>query len=243
MKLTVLGCSGSYPAPGVPCSGYLVQSDHTTVVIDLGHGTFPALDGLVDLTTLDAIVLTHAHPDHWVDLTALRIVTHYQLGHDHIPVWGTDETRDMVATVCGSIEPAFTWHRLGPDATFGIGDLTFTIERTDHYVETYAVRVDGPDGTSLAYSSDTGPGWSIAGLAAGVDVAVVESSYATVTELGDVLHLSAGQAGEMATAAEAGALLLTHLVPGADAEAHRRAARATYGGPVDLATPGLVVDL
>ncbi|MCD9623258.1 MBL fold metallo-hydrolase [Rhabdothermincola salaria] len=243
LTLTVLGCSGSYPAPDVPCSGYLVRSDTTAVVLDMGHGAFAELQRHIDVADVDAVVLTHAHPDHWVDLTGMRILTHYGRGLDHVPVWGTDETRRMVATVSSGIEPAFRWHVLGPERTFAIGDLELRIERTDHYVETYAVRVTGPDGTSLLYSSDTGPGWSPAELGHDVDLALVESSYLDADELGDVLHLCADMAGAAARAAGARRLVLTHLVPGADPEAHARAAAAAYGGPVDVASPGAVYAL
>lgn len=240
LTLTVLGCSGSYPAPGVPCSGYLVQTDETSVVVDLGPGAFAELQRHLDVADLDAVVLTHAHPDHWVDLTGLRILTHYELHRDHVPVWGTNENRKMVAAVCHGVEPAFLWHRLGETPSFAIGDLTFAIARTDHYVETYALRITGPDGRSLVYSSDTGPGWSIQALGPAPDLALVEASYATDDEVGEVLHLSAGRAGAMARAVDAGRLVLTHLVPGSTPEAHLHHATAAYGGPVDIAAPGAV---
>lgn len=243
LTLTVLGCSGSYPAPDVPCSGYLVRSDTTAVVLDLGHGAFAELQRHLDVADLDAVVLTHAHPDHWVDLTGLRILTHYGRGIDDVPVWGTDETRHMVATVAGGIAPAFAWHTLGAEPVITIGDLELRIERTDHYVETYAVRVTGPDGRSLVYSSDTGPGWSPAELGRDVDLALVESSYLDADELGDVLHLCADMAGAAARDARARRLVLTHLVPGADPDAHARRAAAAYGGPVDVASPGAVYAL
>lgn len=243
LSLTVLGCSGSYPAPDAPCSGYLVRSDTTAVVLDLGHGTFAELQRHLDVAEVDAVVLTHAHPDHWVDLTGLRILTHYGREIDHVPVWGTDETRRMVATVSSGIEPAFRWHTLGPDPGFVIGDLELRIERTDHYVETYAVRVTGPDGSSLVYSSDTGPGWSPAELGRDADLALIESSYLDTEELGDVLHLCAEMAGVAARDARARRLVLTHLVPGADPAAHARRAASAYGGPIDVARPGAVYDL
>lgn len=243
LSLTVLGCSGSFPAEGVPCSGYLLRTDTTSVVLDLGHGTLPALRRHLDVADLDGIVITHAHPDHWVDLTALRVLTHHYLEQDHLPVWGTADTREMVMAVCGAVEPAFSWRVLGPEPTFTIGDLTFAIDRTDHYVETYAVRVTDAAGRSLVYSSDTGPGWSAEKLGTDVELALFEASYATEVERGDVLHLSAEYAGAMARAVGARRLVLTHLVPGSDPEAHARLGAAAYGGPVDLAAPGAVYEL
>ena len=243
LSLTVLGCAGSYPGDGVPCSGYLVRSDRTAVVLDMGHGTLPVLQRHIDLADLDAVVVTHAHPDHWVDLTAMRILTHYHLGIDGIPVRATAATIEMLQAVCTDVNPAFDTTVLGPEPTFTIGDLTFTIDRTDHYIETYAVRVDDRDGHSLVYSADTGPGWSMDAIGRDVDLALLEASFATEAERGDVLHLSAGVAGAMAREAGARRLVLTHLVPGSDPEAHARLATAAYGGAVDLAAPGAVYEL
>jgi ribonuclease BN (tRNA processing enzyme) len=243
LSLTVLGCAGSYPGDGLPCSGYLVRSATTAVVLDLGHGTLPALRRHVDLADLDAVVVSHAHPDHWVDLTAMRILTHYHLHIDGIPVWATEGTVAMLEAVCTDVNPAFDTRVLGPEPVFTIGDLTFAIDRTDHYVETYAVRVSDPEGRSLVYSADTGPGWSMDAIGRDVDLALLESSFATEEERGDVLHLSAGVAGAMARAAGARRLVLTHLVPGSDPEEHARLGADAYGGPVDLAAPGAVYEL
>jgi len=243
LTLTVIGCSGSYPADGVPCSSYLVRSEATAIVLDLGHGALPALRSHIDVLDVAGFVLTHEHPDHWADLTALRTLTHHYLGHDHVPVWGTSPTRRMVEGVCGPLEPSFSWSHLGPQPSFMIGDLTLTIDRTEHYVETYAVRVTGPDGTSLVYSADTGPGWSLDTIGTDVDLALLEASFPTEEARGDVLHLSAPTAGAMAAAAGARRLVLTHLVPGSDPEAHVRLGAAAYGGPVDLAAPGAVYEL
>ena len=240
LTLTILGCSGSFGAPDRPCSGYLVRSDTTTVVIDLGPGTFAELQRHIDVADLDAVVLSHAHPDHWVDLTGLRVMTHYELGRDHVEVWGTEENRKMVGVLCTSIEPALDWHVLVEGVEFTIGDLTFRTERTEHYVETHAVLVTGPDGERLVYSSDTGPGWSMDDLAHGADLALVESSYATPEQLGDVLHLAAGHAGALAAGAAVKHLVLTHMVPGGDADEHVALAAERFDGPISSAIPGAV---
>ena len=240
LSLTVLGCSGSFAAPDRPCSGYLLRSDTTAVVMDLGPGTFAELQRHIAVTDLDAVVLSHAHPDHWVDLTGLRVMTHYELGIDHVEVWGTEENRGMVAALCTSIEPALRWNRLVEGTPFTIGDLTFRTARTEHYVETHAVLVTGPGGERLVYSSDTGPGWSMDEFAHGADLALVESSYATAEQLGDVLHLAAAHAGALAASAGVKRLVLTHLVPGGDADEHVALASAVFAGPVVAARPGAV---
>ena len=97
---------------------------------------------------------------------------------------------------------------------FALGKLRFRLDRTDHYVQTHAVRVDAADGTSFAYSADTGPDWSIERLGRGIDLALIEATYGTDEEAAGIKHLSAGQAGEMAQAAGVKRLVLTHTWPG-----------------------------
>ena len=141
--------------------------------------------------------------------------------------------------VPGALEPTFAWTVVGDGAEFAVGELRFTTSRTDHYIETLAVRVDGPDGSSLAYSADTGPDWSLDRLGRGVDLALVEATYGTDAEVEGIKHLSAGQAGAMARAAGARRCVLTHFWPGSDLTVHAREGGAAYGAPVTIASPNV----
>ncbi len=236
LAVTILGCSGSYASADVPCSGYLVEGAGRRVVVDLGPGTLGNLQHHAALTDLDAVVLSHSHPDHWVDLTGLRTARRYTYELDGLPVYGTAETRDLASSLCSGLEPTFDWHVTTDGSTFGVGDLRFTLSATPHYVETTAIRVDDPtSGRSLAYSADTGPGWSFASLGDGIDLAICEATYASDEDADGILHLSAGQAGAMAREAGVGRLVLTHLYPLTDANAARAAGSAAFGAPVSLA--------
>lgn len=244
MRLTVLGCSGSYPGPGEACSGYLVQAAGRNVVFDLGSGSLANLQRHIELADIDAVVLSHRHPDHWMDLTGLRVAWKYGLGREGLPVCGTAETRERADALCDGVSPTFDWRDTYDGAVFDVGDLQLRLARTDHYVETYAVRIDDPSsGRSLAYSADTGPGWSFAALGEGIDVGLCEATYATDEDAAGILHLSARQAGAMAREAGVERLILTHLLPGADAEAHRRIAEGAFGAPVEIATTNTRYDL
>lgn len=237
MELTVLGASGSFPGPGQACSGYLVQGAGTSIVLDLGSGTLANLQRHLGLGQLDAVVLSHRHPDHWADLTGLRVAWKYDLGMEGLPVHGTGETRALVDAIADGVAPTFDWHDLHDGDEIAIGGLRLRFARTDHYVETYAVRVDDPvDGTSLAFSADTGPGWSFDRLGPGIDVALCEATYATDEDAAGILHLSATRAGTMAREAGVGRLVLTHLLPGSDPDQHRRLAADAFGAPVEIAT-------
>lgn len=237
LSLTILGCSGSYPAIDCPCSGYLVQYEGTTVAIDLGPGCLANMQRHIDLPELSGVVLSHAHSDHWVDLTGLHVALKYRHGHEHLPVHGTADNRVMASLITGSLEPTFEWFDSGDDDHFQIGDLRFTLARTDHYIETYAVRVDSPDGRSLAYSADTGPEWSLSALGRDIDLALLEATYGTDEERGDILHLSASDAGRIARDGAAGRLVLTHFWPGSDLGVHARNGADAYGAAVTIASP------
>ena len=243
LGLTVLGCSGSYPSSECPCSGYLVSYGDTHLAVDLGPGCLSNMQHHLELPELSGVVLSHAHPDHWVDLTGLHVALKYRYGREGLPVWGTHENRGMAQLVTGSIEPTFEWHVTGDGDEFAVGPLRVRLDRTDHYIETHAVRVDAPDGTSLAYSADTGPDWSFDRLAQGVDLALVEATYGTDVEAEGIKHLSARQAGAMARSAGARRLVLTHMWPGSDPQVHVRNGSDAYGAPVTLATPHERYDL
>ena len=237
LSLTVLGCSGSYPAPDCPCSGYLVGHEGTFVAVDLGPGCLANLQRHVPIEQLAGVVLSHAHPDHWVDLSGLHVALKYRFGREGVPVFGTAENRSKALLVLGALEPTLAWTVIGDGAEFEVGPLRFTTERTHHYIETLAVRVDALDGTSMAYSADTGPEWSMARLGRGVDIALIESTYGTDAEAEGIQHLSAGQAGAMAREAAAKRCVLTHFWPDSDLAVHARNGEAAYGAPVTIASP------
>ncbi|HEX2023414.1 MAG TPA: MBL fold metallo-hydrolase [Acidimicrobiales bacterium] len=230
LSVTVLGCSGSYPGPGSACSGYLVGDGTTLVWLDAGSGTLANLQRHVTFEAIDAVVLSHEHPDHWSDLEGFQIVLQHAVRRQGVPVYAPRGLRDRTYQ---DPEPSFAWHEVADGQGITIGSLELFFSRTDHGPETLAVRVDG-GGRSLGYSADTGPCWSLAQLGTGLDVVLCEATV-PVEEEGKMQHLSARQAGEAARAARAGRLVLTHLWPTVDRDLSRREAEAAFGGPVAVA--------
>ncbi|MEO8695237.1 MAG: MBL fold metallo-hydrolase [Acidimicrobiales bacterium] len=234
MRVTVLGCSGSYAAPDTSCTGYLVQSAGKNVLLDCGPGVLANLQSHIALERLDAVVLTHCHPDHWVELPILCTVCTWFIGRTQLPVFGTTETQAMNRALCGGDPGAFAWQVIDEHSTIDIGDQRWTFSRTDHPVETLAVRVDS-DGRSFAFSSDTGPAWAVDGFLDDVDLLICEASYTREREPEGIQHLSARQAGELARGARVGQLVLTHQLPGADVDAHAIEGADAFGRPVSVA--------
>lgn len=233
LSLLVLGCDGSWPGPGGAGSGYLVRSATTVVLLDAGPGTFAKLQLLADPASLDAIVISHHHPDHWTDLYGLAVHAGFVSGRNGIPVFAPE---GLARRAHLEDSPALDWHPVTDGDRIGIGDLTCRFHRTEHPGETLAVRVDGLR-RSLGYSADSGPGWALADLGSDLDLVLCEATYTTDHE-GTAGHMSGRQAGEQAKRAEARRLVLTHRWPTVGAADVAAEAEVTFGRPVEQAVIG-----
>jgi ribonuclease BN (tRNA processing enzyme) len=240
LTFTVLGCSGTYAEPGGACSGYLVRSPGATVVVDLGPGALANLQRHVELSEVDAVVLSHEHPDHWLDVPLLRNALRYFLELRDLPIYATAGTLRLARELVPELEPTLVPHTVTAASRLRFGDLDVRFSRTDHPVETLAVRVDSGD-RSVLYSADTGPAWRADGAGEGVDTFVCEASFLPGGP-GEV-HLTARQAAELAREIGARRLVLTHVPPGVDPDEQRRLASAGYDGPIELATPGVTFEI
>ncbi len=237
LNVTVLGCSGTFAFAGGACSGYLVRSDTTTVWLDCGPGTLGNVQQHIDLSELDALVVSHSHPDHWLELPVLRNALKYILDIEGLRVLGTSETKDLLdVLVPDGVAPTFVWETISDGAHATVGDIDLRFSRTDHPVETLAVRFAAGDRT-LGYTADTGSAWSLSALdpdGTGFDLALCEATLDPALE-GTVQHCSAREASSMAARSGVGHLVLTHLMAGT-AEARRQEAAAEFDGQLTIAT-------
>lgn len=251
--LTVLGSCGAWPEPGRACSGFVLEHDGYRVVLDLGYGAAGRLFELLgasDGRGVDAVVISHRHPDHAVDLHALfRARWFGARGEAPLPVYAADGVREVVLALedgrPDAVDTVFTWRRL-PGA-YDVGPLRLTSYGLPHWVPNAGVRLEC-DRFVLAYSGDTGPCDELTSLARGADLFVCEASdrqqrddVPPAPETG--LHLDARAAAAAAVATGARRLLLTHFWPGNDRELSRRRASQVYDGPIELADEGLVLTL
>ena len=233
LTLTVLGCDGSYPGPGGAGSGYLLSCAGTHVWLDAGPGTLANLQCHIPLERVDAVVVTHEHVDHWSDLEHFGVACKWVVPRPPVALYCE---ADLPALMRTPASDRFVRRAIGPGARLAIGPMAFTFSRTDHSVETLAVRVDG-GGRSLGYSADSGPGWGFSELGPGLDLALCEATFLSDRE-GSLPHMSARQAGRSAREAGAGRLVLTHLWPGVDRDAALAEGTAAFGGPVEMAEVG-----
>jgi ribonuclease BN (tRNA processing enzyme) len=248
VRLTVIGCSGSFPGPDSPASCYLVEADGFRLLIDLGNGALGALQRHAGTDDIDAVCLSHLHADHCLDLCSYCVARLYPPGgaRPRIPVYGPAETARRMGQAFGLHEPrgmteAFDFVTLIP-GTRQIGPLRVTLATMNHPVETFGFRIEHA-GRVIAYSADTGPTEALAELARGADLLLCEASFLDGPGRPDDVHLTARQAGEYAAAGAVGHLVLTHLVPWNDREQSLREAASAYAGPLSLAASGWVMDL
>jgi ribonuclease BN (tRNA processing enzyme) len=243
MRLTVLGCAGSFPGPESACSAYLVEEDDFRLLIDFGSGSLTALQRYAGLHAVDAMLLTHLHCDHMLDACTYVVVRRYDPAGPlpPIPVYAPAGAPDRIAAAYsqdeGPVDDVYTFYGLQP-GTFPIGPFTVTVDRVNHPVETYGVRLESK-GRVLTYSSDTAPCDALLRLALGADLFLCEASYLDGMDNPPDLHLTGREAGEVATKAGVGQLLLTHLVPAWGSEADTLdAASAAFTGPLEIVRPG-----
>lgn len=240
MELTVLGCSGSYEGPTAnACSGYLVRSGGTTIWIDCGNGTFGHLQQFVDVEDLTAVVITHEHPDHCVDVYGLHVLVRYGMDRKRLPIYAPTGLAEHLGRLVGDDwGDAFDWCTIGDGERADVEGLSLCFSRTDHPPPTFAVEVTD-DGRRLIYTSDTGPEWTVDAFAPGADLVLSEATYLD-DDKATAIHLSAHEAGSAARSADAQRLMLTHLWPQLDPAVSVAEAEQAYGRAVLLAEPHLV---
>jgi ribonuclease BN (tRNA processing enzyme) len=258
MHLIALGGSAAWPNPGQGCSSYLARSGDTSVLLDCGPNTLLELRRHIDFTTIDAVVISHCHADHILDLVPFRYGLTYGpvRASRRIPIWlppGGSERLDRLGDAFeGQNETHLTfWNDVfdmreyDPGQTLAVGDLTISFAPTQHFIECYATRVESSDGASIVYASDTGSAAPILNLARGAGLLIAE---ATLRDHGDTSesergHLTPEDAGQFAADSGVGMLLLTHLWSERPEAEVVNAAASRFGGDIFVSRPGLRLDI
>ncbi|HZV76385.1 MAG TPA: MBL fold metallo-hydrolase [Candidatus Babeliales bacterium] len=236
------------PRPGGACSCYLVRSRDAAVVLELGSGAFAKLQLAIEYPSIDAIVVSHMHADHFFDLVPLRYGLKYGplVRKARLPLWLPPGGRTALEALRRAVAPdappdffdvAYQVAEYDPSQPLEVNDLRLTFRRTRHYVTAYAVRAEC-HGASITYSADTAPCDAVVELAANTSLFLCEAALGLGSETGKRGHSSAQEAGAMAQRAGAGRLALTHFGAAYSPEALVAAARTQFDGPVIAAADG-----
>jgi ribonuclease BN (tRNA processing enzyme) len=263
LKLTVLGKSPSWQDAGGACSGYLLETDQTKVLLDCGNGVFGKLRERVDYTDVDGVVISHLHADHFLDLVPYSYALIYAPKQQPVPVhiWeGTDaparpqmvappgavETFRQVVGAWGNddlIESAFRIQEYEAGDRVEIGDIWATFHQVPHFIETFAVRIGSDVGGEIVYSADTRPGREIIDAARDADLLLIEGTLPRPERTGNRGHLTPEEAGEHAKEAGAKRVVITHLSDELGEDWAREEAERGFGGGVEIAHEGATYEV
>ena len=244
MNVTVLGAHGTWPSAGGATSGHLIQQDESSLLVDLGTGCLANLQRHAGLFDVDAVVISHSHPDHLTDLYIYLMARMFSPERpariplilaptvlDRFSPLLSDDSADM------KVAEVFEIKVVEPFEEVHVGPFTIHTAPMAHSVPTFGVRVEA-GGAALAYSADTGPAGEIVELSRRTDLLIAEATWQEDGAPRPPIHMTAREAGEVAERAGVDELMLTHIRPYLDRERSREEAAGAFGGEVLLATEG-----
>lgn len=246
MKLTVLGGAGGWPPASQACSGYLIEHDGYRLLVDPGYATLPRLLEIVPAEAIDAVLISHGHPDHVADLNPLlRARSMRDDPPPSLPAYALpDALRPVLALdQVEALRHACDVREFEAGASFSIGPLAIESRLLPHFVPNAGLRISA-DRRSITYTGDAGPSDDLVELARGTDLLLAEATYIETVPAASSGQLnSALEVGQQASRAGAARLLLTHLWPGTVPEAARAAAARSFSDWIGVAAAGVVVEL
>jgi len=254
VRLTVLGKSPSWQDAGGACSGHLLQHDGVNLLLDCGNGVFGKLRQQLDYVDLDAVIVSHLHADHWLDLVPFSYALTYAPKQQPVPVhtWpGTDtparprliappgatETFRRVVGAWGNddlIETAFELEEYAAGDTVEVGPFEASFHPVPHFIDTFAINVTA-GGAKLTYGADSRPGQELVEIARDADLLLVEATLPRPERTGIRGHMTPEEAGDHAKQAGAKRVVLTHISDELGDEWAREEAERAFGAPVEVA--------
>jgi len=256
VRLTIVGCSGSYPGPESAASCYLLEAEQAgrtwRILLDLGNGALGQLHHYADPLGIDAVFVSHLHADHCLDLCGYYVMRKYHPTgpQPRMPVWGPDGTAERMARAYDLPEQpgmteefAFmTYSSMAYGDPVELGPFRIEAHPVVHPVAAFALRVTA-DGRTLVYSGDTGPCPALDEAAADAHLLLAEASFESATDNPPDLHLTGADCGRTASKARVERLVLTHIPPWHDPAVAEAEARAEWSGPVEVARAGAAYEV
>jgi ribonuclease BN (tRNA processing enzyme) len=259
VQITVLGKSPAWQDADGACSGYLVQEGNYALLLDCGNGVFSKLRRFRDYVDVDAVLISHLHADHILDVVPFSYALIYAPRQQPVPVgrWpGTDdparpqlhapmgagETFRRLAGAWGNedlVERAFHLHEYEGTDHLTLGPLLVSFCEVPHFTRTWAVQLSVGE-RRLTYSADTAPNDELVAFARDSDLMLVEATLPRPERTGERGHLTPREAGQLGRSARAQRLVVTHFSDELDAGWLRSEAVGGYGAEVELAAEGSV---
>jgi len=259
MRITVLGKSPSWEDAGGACSGYLVSDGETALLLDCGNGVFAKLRQQIDYVDVDAILISHLHADHILDLVPYAYALTYAPRQQPVPVGGYPGTdnpaRPRLIAPAGAgecfrrltgswgsedlIENAFALEEYNASSTVEVGPLRARFREVPHFTTTYAIDFSSDNGSGrFTYGADCRPGEELVEIARDTDLLLVEATLPRPERTGERGHMTPGEAGDHARRAGAKRVVLTHISDELDADWAREEGSKAYGAEVEVAREG-----
>jgi ribonuclease BN (tRNA processing enzyme) len=263
VRITVLGKSPSWQDAGGACSGYLVQEGETHVLVDCGNGVFGKLRQVLDYVAVDAVLVSHLHADHFLDLVPYAYALTYAPRQQPVPVdgWpgtehparpqlfaphGAAQTFRRIVGTWGAedlVDNAFAIQEYAPADEIAIGALRVRFHEVPHFLPTCAIELRGAGTSRFTYGADSAPNDALVDFAQGTDLLMVEATLPRPERGGVRGHLTPAEAGEHGRRAGAKRLVITHFSDEMDERWARNEAERTFGGPVSVAREGSVFEI
>ena len=263
MRITVLGKSPAWQDADGACSGYLVEDADTCLLVDCGSSVFAKLRRFRDYLDVDAVVVTHMHADHFLDLIPFACALTYTPRQQPVPVagWpGTDTpvrprlhvpsgATDVLRTIAGAgsqpnlLDSAFAMSEYDTGEAIDVGSLTVRFQPVPHFLPSNAIDVRCAAGGRFTFGADHGPTDALQGFADDTDLLILEATLPRPEREGPRGHLTPSEAGEHAARCRAARLVLTHISDEMDAEWALAEAERVFPGPVEVAREGAVYEV
>jgi ribonuclease BN (tRNA processing enzyme) len=240
-ELTVLGSAGSHTGPGSVCSGYLLRAADHQLLLDCGNGASANLQRFTRFEDLDAVLITHRHVDHCIDLIGMYYALRFHAeGQQRVPLYAAPDVIETLTSLLSNDSrfgflDAFDVHEVTGGDRFEVGPMRVELADSIHPVPTVSAAIEA-EGARLVYSSDSAGGEGLREFARGADLFLCEATWqGDAAEHPDGLHLTARDAGRLASEAGVGWLVLTHILGSLDREVSRAEAAETFSGKLEVA--------
>jgi len=246
LELVIIGSSGTYPKPGGACNCYLVRTQNNKILIDIGPGSLSKLFKWQDPGELDAIFISHMHPDHFTDIFPLRYYLQFSAKKNGLPikVFAPSGSREKIISLSSDsniegFDSVFDWREISDKESIRFDEIEVKTDEVPHLPPTFAITIL-KGGRKIFYTSDTAYDERLIEMAAGASIFLCEASLTRDVSSG-VAHLNGLQAGKLAAAADVSKLILTHLWPHFDSQEILRDASEEFNGIIELAEDEKVI--